>query len=386
MLVWPVTLSAHPGDLSEEALRSMLEDVKGSSGETVDGMLHAFSRGELPIFVVWENVPEILLEKHRENLMYLLRQWQMQGMMSCYATLESIKFGIPDLRERCWGTCAFGPAVDRSKEGCVELCESIMNKVRSMMVVEPLPLQDFLLRADDVYIAKQLIKLKATKAAGLEKPMQETQWGKDLQDACKAVCVPVSSLKLPPCLVGNETFASLNCREQKGVLLQLRVDPTVTSIDMHPSISRMVAGTNGILNTVTPGSKILLLPPVVPVARMMTGLEELSTVGFPAKVLKRFAEQCNIVDADILMGDLAGNAMSGPVTLAFLVAILLEVSDTMVAYLGHREASGVISNKGWKSDDENVAAMILGGPGEVYSSSGDESAPSSPSSGASGAS
>ena len=236
--------------------------------------------------------------------------------MCSYGKFHSVDYAVPDSRVRAYGVCLNWQISGISKEKAKEKTDSALRMVRSLKVQAPLPVADVLLDPTEPYLTQQLEKIKAGKESGREKDLKHTIWPKEVASVCRQTKIRLSSVATPPCLVGNETFAALPLREQRGLSLQMTLHPGATSVDVYSSIYRMTHGKDGILSTFLPGSKVVLMPPLVDTPRLLTGLEAMSHMGFPRKLLMDYAAKCE-TDADVLFADMAGNAFAGtPITTA----------------------------------------------------------------------
>eukprot|EP00969_Alexandrium_andersonii_P136620 6043838-Alexandrium_andersonii.AAC.1 len=106
----------------------------------------------------------------------------------------------------------------------------------------------------------------------------------------------------------------------------------MTSLDTSQCVTRMAAGHGEILETVTPSSRVVLFPPVVPKLRGLTGFESMTVIGMPTDFLHGFAaENLNsgrITDAnmDNIWYNMAGNAFNSGVFAAIMISLLLHMS------------------------------------------------------------
>lgn len=68
-------------------------------------------------------------------------------------------------------------------------------------------------------------------------------------------------------------FQSLPLREQQGLMIQMRLNPEMTSLNTTATLARMSPMTGNMIGTLTPNARMILCPPLVPSIRPLTGLE-----------------------------------------------------------------------------------------------------------------
>jgi hypothetical protein len=156
-------------------------------------------------------------------------------------------------------------------------------------------------------------------------------WRSGLLALCRLRNVDYHGMELPHSMQGSPTIASLPEREKRGLTYWLLADPEATTIDLQPRLDRMIRGHDRSLPTITPSAKVVL----VKEARTMTGMEMLMNQGFPKHVLQDFASAPTVKsEPDILFGDMAGNAFSGPVILMLIISILLTTTPKQIELYG----------------------------------------------------
>ena len=100
----------------------------------------------------------------------------------------------------------------------------------------------------------------------------------------------------------------------------MRTEPKLVTLDAQPTLPRMVATTEPVLNTLLPSSKVVLLAQ----KRILTGFEALRLTGFPEWILKEYMQEnkSKHIEFDAFFADLAGNAWAGPILCALIAAIV----------------------------------------------------------------
>ena len=110
-------------------------------------------------------------------------------------------------------------------------------------------------------------------------------------------------------------------------------DGPIVSIETSQCVSRCHPRLDDFLGTVTPESRVILMPPLVHEVRGLTGLEHMQTVGFPFDVLNGFqndpTHDLPRDASDALFYNMAGNAFSGGCVLALSMSVLIHVGPLL---------------------------------------------------------
>lgn len=245
-----------------------------------------------------------------------------------------------------YGICANIDAAGLSEARAQDMVEAMMQTAEQLTCASPLDLKEMLLRENDPYLKRENQRHAGVKAKNLEKTPSAGKWRQCMLEECRKRGIDYNSVKLPDKMESAPGLVSLCQREKQGLAFWLEADPAITALDVYPSIGRMARGYEGILPTLVPGSKVVL----VKQRRILSGLEALANQGFPAPLLRKLADSGDMkVESDPLFADLAGNAYSGSVVLAVLLGVLAGLRPRHL----HADHGGACS-----SDDDLMASII----------------------------
>eukprot|EP00969_Alexandrium_andersonii_P336010 14851436-Alexandrium_andersonii.AAC.1 len=148
--------------------------------------------------------------------------------------------------------------------------------LRWFLLPDHSPRKDF--QIADMLRAKEKIKPSSADAI----------WRKKTLQMCEAFRIPYSSLDCEPEIKQAPYFNALPQREQHAIMVKLHCarGMGMTSLDTSQCVTRLSAGYGEALETVTPGSRIVLFPPLVPTIRGLTGYESMRIIGTPAAMLE----------------------------------------------------------------------------------------------------
>ena len=83
-----------------------------------------------------------------------------------------------------------------------------------------------------------------------------------------------------------------------------------------------------VFDTITPGGRLCMFPPLVPEFRLLTGYESMRMIGIPDAAMDQFLNYDHGLDAasvDALLYDLGGNAFSGGVVMALFLGSFVAI-------------------------------------------------------------
>ena len=209
-----------------------------------------------------------------------------------------------------------------------------------------------LLGKGDAYLTKHMDLLRAIRDRDLDVKDPDAKWRKELVDLCRTSGISYHNLDVPVEMKDAPGIQSLLPREHCGLAFWLRKDPTITAIDLKPSIGRMNRMHDDILNTVLPDSRVF----VVSERRLLVGLECMAVQGFPIPMLKKFAAEQD-GSQDRLFSDMAGNAFSAPVVTSVLIGCLANLTATHLQNFGR----GVSTRSEPSDDDDGDVVAFIGG-------------------------
>jgi hypothetical protein len=121
-------------------------------------------------------------------------------------------------------------------------------------------------------------------------------------------------------------------RKRTLILAWSLVDPDMTSIDASQGLNRASKGHNGIVPTIIPNCRLIVFPPDVKQATVLTGAECLMLQGFPKSVVTALAEVDDEQMNDALFRDLAGHDYSGTAFASVLIAVLVHFPAACVKF------------------------------------------------------
>ena len=157
----------------------------------------------------------------------------------------------------------------------------------------------------------------------------DVQWRKLHAEYCATKELRLSAVELPAELQSINCITALPSREAHGLAIHLQLNPDMFSIDVNPSVARMtVAAHDKFAHTILPGSKILLPTR----GQQLNGIDFMMLQGFPKKLVKGMLR----VSTEPLLRDLAGNAFSVPLPMAFSLAVLMSITSDKVGYINNQ--------------------------------------------------
>lgn len=331
------------------------------TGNTARACMEFIKRMRPPMFVL-ENVRNLALNTKQgsSNLHTLVEVANACGYSVAHKLLSPASFGIPQCRERYYivGVLTADSCVNQIVDSQVVLppWQSDVNDALSHMMIDPLPLCDFLLDDQDDEVlqalsAKQAGASRSSRRAGAKNKSKksnaqgqptigpendgESEVAEKYQVEHLAAFREVG-VSWPPKLSEDQSrmWQSLGTRQKEMLWLEEETCgpadalPTWTCRDLN-----MTLGWSRIRSGVTPcivsSSVMWVRGPVSPhtqvsprvVNRVLTGRELLSLQGFSLQAQARAQ-----VDAPLFSNkdrtDLAGNAFNGAVLVALLVATL----------------------------------------------------------------
>ena len=314
---------------------------RGSTGKTLLGNLGILRKCK-PLLVMMGNVPSA---RRGLNHAKMVSELAKEGYRFFDTIANSADYGLPQDRRRAWFValpeelCLLPSNVD---------FESLMDTLK---LPEHLPLARFLLPPEHSYlkaiveIKQQRVikreqakkrgkpKAKATPKKGAIKKRAGDKWKADHWMVRRILRMPAPSPDLPETLANVARDDAMCDRERDLLRLILdgpaKPDPDEQlSIDLKHSAPRVVglAGFTkqtrrcGSTSCLLPTSKTMLIPPVVPQPRYLSGLEALGIQGVDAAFCSTDAV---LTDAEYL--HLAGNAFFGACFAAALISAMSSV-------------------------------------------------------------
>ena len=240
-----------------------------------------------------------------------------------------------------------------------DLAESMMQLVSMLQIPEPLPLANFLLSEEHRYIQQLRMfnedKVRQDKDKVRVPEKADAAWRAECLSLCRKHGIDYQSLDLEHGMKDHRGVAHLPPRERKGLALWMRVDNSMTTLDVQPSMSRMCRGHEHILPTITPQGKTVLMDR----GRILSGLEALSIQGYPPQLLLKYVEDMKSKKdeskPDGLLHDLAGNAFTGVVMLTLIIAVIT------LSTKKHLKLHGANPAEDHSSGDSDVIEAIISG-------------------------
>ncbi|CAE7907967.1 SSRP1 [Symbiodinium sp. KB8] len=343
--------SARGGSQNSQSLVLSMESSKGGSAQTFRGML-AYCEKNSPAIVIFENVDAIDdRQGGSSNLDILLADAMLsqemgnRGYESQVIMTDAAMMGLPARRRRVYIVFLKIAGNSLVEFGGSRSVSSMFTTLRAVMcscLRSPCCATKIFLPAKDPSTVAELEnrrskREKATEATKKGLPQPQTWMDQHLAFA--------KSLKfrwgqaIPENLRENAWFLILTEREKDALRLARVQNPALLFRDLSQSVARV--------NSNTANEEGHILPTLLPKmllwcekeARIMLGREALMCQGFPAlpflAALDKQRPQAGTSSADrppawypgeILMADLAGNAMALPVVLAILQSTFVALS------------------------------------------------------------
>lgn len=205
-------------------------------------------------------------------------------------------------------------------------------QVQRMATDKPLPLKDFLLPKSHPLHNELFYNFKANCKGDQEGKMT---WQAKTLAYCEqrqlslSKCVPAQATR------SSRWFPLLPTREQTCLGVAQRESPDLTGLDIGQSIERMFRS-YGTIASLIPGNKVWMFFDDRE-QRPMYGIEQMMLTGFPLKMLEDALDAGAATDP--LYKDMAGNAFTGSVVTAVLVAVLCHTTDEHIARMQGASAS-----------------------------------------------
>ena len=151
----------------------------------------------------------------------------------------------------------------------------------------------------------------------------------------KKLNLPYSSIYPPLKQTKSRWAGLLTDRELQALGFEMVTKPGVEIVDVSQNVGRGIVSCNRSVPTLTPTAKMWLVNGGVEASgaveshpRPLVGKEMLELQGFPTALISEEAGHMCVGDmgvADNLYADLAGNMFTGPLVLAFLIAIMCTI-------------------------------------------------------------
>ena len=317
---------------------SCLADGAGSTGRTWSGNLEVVFRAK-PWILLMENVPAALKGK---NYQQMVSDLASLGYQLVSLELNSADCGLPQDRRRGWFTAVRTDLAGKLHD------RNFRDLVDSMKIQRHLPLRRFLLDPLDPYLAeitKEKLSRSQVKALAQAKAKAMAKKTKSAKAKAKAKIIKRSgdkwkadhwrvrrSLNMLPASEASSPIRRMQaengmCDREMDLYRVITEGPAMVDPEVQPCVElkhsapRVVGCKNrrraGSTSCLLPSSKLMLMPPLVPSPRFLTGLEAMQIQGVDGHHLS----------SDRIMTDgeymhLAGNAFSGGAcALMFLATI-----------------------------------------------------------------
>jgi len=278
---------------------------------------------------LWENVPDLVYESNKDNLDYLMQSLLAIGYVCAFALFKTVEYGQPQDRLRVFGICLHVGQSGLNKERCLQLASDVVSQVTKMKVSERLDIKTFLLADNDKILANNLRALQDTKDQGHEsQQVVDLEWRKKTLAKCHELNISYSMLRAPEAVKKSPWFSALTLREQQGIALRLIQLPSAKTCDSSQCVTRMQPHDEDVIHTFTPDCRMILMPPFVSQLRVMAGIEAMMLTGFDEQLLRSYMQKTRISSDKLnsLYCDMAGNAWSGSIALAFGISVLLHLT------------------------------------------------------------
>jgi hypothetical protein len=204
-----------------------------------------------------------------------------------------------------------------------------------------LPLTDFMLPQNHPIPSGLLKHYQATAQKAKASDDASAAWRKDLDAWLPLKGLRRSDLNGAKASIAESPWVqALPERERTLILAWSLVDPDMTSIDASQGLNRASKGHHGIVPTIIPKCRLIIFPPEVKQATVLTGAECLMLQGFPKSVVTALAEVDDEQMNDALFRDLAGNAYSGTAFASVLIALLVHFPAPCIKFCNDWSKAG----------------------------------------------
>ena len=344
-------LSRLSADFIKKKNSNVLQEKRGSSGETLDGLLR-FLRTDAPPVYVGENVDEIV-DLQSESRQYLFKAMFEAGYVMDVAKVDSSEYGHWTKRTRAYTVAFHCRQCQLTVKEAAALCKHVIATIESLKLPRASQ-EDFCLANDDPYVLQDLKRQVSNQEAEKKRGgKQDTAWQAGLLSLCHTRGIRWVDCMLPP-EDQNEFFKALPKRMQMSLGYNLNVHPQATSVDICQSADRAFTGHEDVLTCLTPASR----PYIVDLSRVLTGMECLIAQGFPKQF---FTESGAMIGAasfsDSFMRDLAGKSFCSSSFMAVLLAVLVHWPPAAARGADHFDEQ---HDEGSASDEEEQVMEILG--------------------------
>lgn len=308
-----ITLTSHAGS----GRTNQLEGGAGTTAKTFGALIDFLAQAKTPIYV-GDNLDEIA-KPESINKMLLQERFADIGYQVGLRIYKSSDFGSPTRRERAFILALHVETLGINKQeakGIKQEAKGIIAKVFSTMDkmkrATPCSLDDFLLRDTDPYVQGML----AARQMGV-KDIEKSAWREAFDKTRRTEQLRYSDCVVPAAQRASPWFLALTETIQAHLGFVLRIRPDATSADLSQSIGRgLVSSNKDELPAMLPRHSIWDMNR----KRLVSGLESLLIIGFDEADLD-VARLRELEITDSSMKDLAGNAFTGQVVLALLIAL-----------------------------------------------------------------
>ena len=315
--------------------KDCLEQKKGSTGITWAGNMGLVQRSR-PMILQAENVISAL---KGQNYQRVVDDLQERGYHSIAMCINCMDYGLPQDRRRAW----FAAIRDDLWGPCSEAM--YRDVIGDLKLEKPLELEKFILPPGHSYICNVMeerkkrgcVRKKPSGAAATPEPQaKRKKWAIDHWRVRTFLGMPPAGAVPPD--VAAVAAANSMCDREVDMWRMFQDAPacpdsgSTPSVELKHSASRVVPlrpksarrRQDGCTTCLLPSSRLLLRPPIVPVARYLSGLEALTLQGIP-----RSCVLSNTVNSDKDLLSLAGNAFSGGAAAAVFIATLYSLDFSM---------------------------------------------------------
>ena len=296
------------------ARKGCLKSASGSSGETCAGLLE-YIRSHRPGLLILENVEE-LTQAADENADFLLEQLRGFDYDADIVILKSSHYGSPQRRVRAYVVAYHG------SQGHAKLAVKLAEK----LAVPQIDLASFVYQNESDYLKsefkrrteqKEQKEQKAHRAEEAEGAEVEDLWRAKYQSQLANSGMSVSSCMPPKEISSLPWFQLLTQRQQFVLGHALSEKPNLKSVDVFPSMAQEFISVDAQeISTIVPNSVIWCTT----LERCLLGAEMLRIQMMPSSIIDA---GISAGVTDHLLADLAGNAFTGSVFSAVLIAALV---------------------------------------------------------------
>lgn len=308
-------LSRLSKDYVQKKNGNVLQEKRGSSGQTLDGLLRLLTDQPPPVYI-GENVDEIT-DLQSENRQYLIAAFGDCGYYTDVIKVDSHEYGHWTKRCRAYIVAFHLEQCSLDEFAAQKLIKKIFDLIRRLKL-KPEPYKNFVLANNDPYVIKDLERqMNVLETAKGQKV--ETSWQGNLLSLCHARGIKWNDCLLPEAKQ-TKFYCALGKRMQMALGYNLLVHPKASSVDICQSVERAFLGHDNVLTCLTPASR----PFVVKMNRVLTGKECLMAQGFPKPFFEQVADKLDEAGiSDSLMRDLAGNSFCSNSFMVVLLAVLV---------------------------------------------------------------